>query len=367
MTKNFERIFRVRGWVATLGLLSWLSVGAQPSKAEVQDIFRAGNGVSQPTLISKVEPTYVETARKLGAEGTVVLQVVIRPNGSPENFKVIRSLGYGLDERAIEAVTQWRFNPGMKDGNAVSVLATIEVNFRLLDRKGETSWHPGAMLFAVSAGVTPPIAEEGTMPKPNREFSDESVTLEFTVSQSGSVANIHAIHGSESAAELLTHHLAAWRFRPAMNGNGPVEAIGRMRFVKGKGDDAAKAPLAPPTVSAMPSEPQPKTEEHADSQSRPDDQVYNPGNGVSEPTLVHRVEAEYSKAAREARTKGVVVLRIVVNAEGNVVYPEVITSLGFGLDEKALEAVRQWKFRPGYKNGKPVSVAKTVEISFVMQ
>lgn len=95
--------------------------------------------------------------------------------------------------------------------------------------------------------------------------------------------------------------------------------------------------------------------------------VYSPGNGVSDSTLVHRVEAEYSEAARVARTNGVVVLRMVVNAEGNVVYPEVITSLGFGLDEKAGEAVRQWKFRPGYKDGRPIAVAKTVEIRFVMQ
>jgi len=52
--------------------------------------------------------------------------------GRPQNLKVLRSLGLGLDQKAIEAVEKWRFKPGMKDGKPVPVMATIEVNFRLL-------------------------------------------------------------------------------------------------------------------------------------------------------------------------------------------------------------------------------------------
>jgi TonB family protein len=64
-------------------------------------------------------------------QGTVVLSLVVSDQGRPQNLKVVRSLGLGLDERAIEAVEQWRFKPGMKDGEPVPVMATIEVNFRL--------------------------------------------------------------------------------------------------------------------------------------------------------------------------------------------------------------------------------------------
>jgi TonB family protein len=94
---------------------------------------------------------------------------------------------------------------------------------------------------------------------------------------------------------------------------------------------------------------------------------YNAGADVSDPVLLHRVDAEYSEAGRAARVKGVVVLRVVVDERGNVVDPKVITSLGYGLDENAIAAVSQWKFTPGYKGGKPVPVIKTVEMSFVLQ
>ncbi len=92
--------------------------------------------------------------------------------------------------------------------------------------------------------------------------------------------------------------------------------------------------------------------------------VYRAGNGVSQPKLISKVEPEYSEEARKAKFQGVVVLQIVVDAKGNAVNPKVMKSLGLGLDEKAMEAVRQWKFTPGFKDGKPVAVAATVEVNF---
>jgi protein TonB len=64
-------------------------------------------------------------------QGTVLLYIEIDPNGNATNIKVQRSLGLGLDEKAVEAVSKWKFKPGMKDGAPVTVAATIEVNFRL--------------------------------------------------------------------------------------------------------------------------------------------------------------------------------------------------------------------------------------------
>jgi len=94
------------------------------------------------------------------------------------------------------------------------------------------------------------------------------------------------------------------------------------------------------------------------------DGVYRAGNGVSRPELLHKVEPEYSEEARKAKFQGVVVLNLVVDPNGNAVNPKVIKSLGLGLDEKAMEAVKQWKFKPGYKDGKPVAVVATVEVFF---
>jgi protein TonB len=95
-------------------------------------VYRIGGGVSAPALIFKVEPEYSEEARKAKFQGTVVLYVVVDERGQPRDIKIVRPLGLGLDEKAIEAVQKWRFKAGVKDGKPVPVAATVEVNFRLL-------------------------------------------------------------------------------------------------------------------------------------------------------------------------------------------------------------------------------------------
>jgi len=96
------------------------------------DPVRVGNGVSAPVLLSKQEPQYSEEARAGKYQGTVMLRIVIGPDGRATDLKLLRSLGFGLDEKAADAVMQWRFAPGKKDGAPVSVEATVEVNFKLL-------------------------------------------------------------------------------------------------------------------------------------------------------------------------------------------------------------------------------------------
>ncbi len=94
--------------------------------------YRVGGGVTAPTLIFKVEPEYSEEARKAKFQGIVLLYVEVNERGLPQNPRVIRALGLGLDEKAIEAVMKWRFRPGLKDGKPVTTQAQVEVNFRLL-------------------------------------------------------------------------------------------------------------------------------------------------------------------------------------------------------------------------------------------
>ncbi|MDA0203814.1 MAG: energy transducer TonB [Acidobacteria bacterium] len=95
-------------------------------------VFRVGGGVSAPRLTRKVEPEYSEEARKAKYSGVVVLAVEVWPDGRAHNVRVVRSLGLGLDEKAMQAVQQWEFVPGRKAGAPVKVAAQIEVNFRLL-------------------------------------------------------------------------------------------------------------------------------------------------------------------------------------------------------------------------------------------
>jgi len=106
-----------------------LGTQAGPAKSQA---FHIGGGVTPPKLLYKVEPEYTAEARTAGYQGSVALSVEIGPDGIARNIRVVKGLGLGLDESAVTAVQQWHFQPGTKDGAPVPVLATIEVNFRLL-------------------------------------------------------------------------------------------------------------------------------------------------------------------------------------------------------------------------------------------
>ena len=93
---------------------------------------RVGNGVTAPVLAAKKEPEYSEEARVAKIQGTVVLSIVIGVDGHASNATLARSVGFGLDEKALDAVMQWEFKPGTLNGLPVPVQAQIEVNFRLL-------------------------------------------------------------------------------------------------------------------------------------------------------------------------------------------------------------------------------------------
>jgi TonB family protein len=83
-------------------------------------------------VIHKTEPEYTEEARKANLQGTVVLTTIITVDGIPESIKVVRELGGGLDERAVECLRQWRFSPALYHDEPVSMTITVEMNFRLL-------------------------------------------------------------------------------------------------------------------------------------------------------------------------------------------------------------------------------------------
>ena len=95
--------------------------------------YRPGTkGIIGPILLHKVEPQYSDEARKAKWQGTVRLQLVVDTNGKPTSVQVITPLGLGLDTKAMEAVEQWLFKPGTKDGKPVPVIAVVDVSFRLL-------------------------------------------------------------------------------------------------------------------------------------------------------------------------------------------------------------------------------------------
>jgi TonB family protein len=93
--------------------------------------YRAGSGITAPELLSEVKPDYTEDARRRNLEGEVVLEIVVRRDGSVGNIRLLQGLGGGLDQRAIEAVRRWRFAPARRHGTPVDVLVEVAVEFKL--------------------------------------------------------------------------------------------------------------------------------------------------------------------------------------------------------------------------------------------
>ncbi len=94
-------------------------------------VMSVGAGVSAPVLIHSVQPQFTNQARQARHQGVVTIQLIVDSNGNPENIRVIRPLGMGLDEKAIEAVSQYKFRPAIYQGHPVPVRLVVEVDFRL--------------------------------------------------------------------------------------------------------------------------------------------------------------------------------------------------------------------------------------------
>jgi TonB family protein len=105
--------------------------GNPQARAADGRVYTMSDGVSPPRVLQVVDPVYTEEARTARVSGEVLLQIVVDTEGHARDIQVAKSLGMGLDEKAVEAVGKWTFAPGTKDGLPVNVRARIAVNFRL--------------------------------------------------------------------------------------------------------------------------------------------------------------------------------------------------------------------------------------------
>ena len=178
-----------------------------------------GTGVRAPAPISKVDPEYSEEAFVAKVQGTVVMSLVVQKDGRPTDIRAILPLGFGLDEKAMEAVAQWRFQPGTKDGHPVPVMATIELTFRLPRWRWES--------FSVLSDdiATRPSIVKDEFPPPTGGPQKVFISYFLDVSEQGVPENIRVEKSSdrrwENAAMLA---LSQWRFSPALRNDQPVRA-----------------------------------------------------------------------------------------------------------------------------------------------
>jgi len=101
---------------------------------QLLSVNRTGD-VTPPKVLHRVEPRYTREARVNGIQGSVLIEVAVDESGKPDNISVLSPIGFGLDSRAVDAVRQWIFRPGFKEGKPVRSVTTVEVKFRIFHRR----------------------------------------------------------------------------------------------------------------------------------------------------------------------------------------------------------------------------------------
>jgi TonB family protein len=192
-----------------------------------------GAGVTAPRVRTKVEPEYSEEASRARLQGRVVMKFVVDLNGLPRDYQIVRRLGLGLDEKAIAAVQRWRFEPGMKDGQAVNTFATIEMNFRLLADQSKSLWHLESADFQFPDGATRPSVQRVASPHIASNQSARA-SLSFDIDEHGVPVHIQVASLTDQRwADDALEALRRWRFNPAVKAGAPVGASCSMEFVRG--------------------------------------------------------------------------------------------------------------------------------------
>jgi TonB family protein len=93
--------------------------------------YRPGSGIQAPRLLKEVRADYTEDARQRGLSGEVVLEIVVRRDGTVGDIRIMQGLAGGLNDRAVQAVRQWKFSPAQRQGVAVDVIVEVAVEFKL--------------------------------------------------------------------------------------------------------------------------------------------------------------------------------------------------------------------------------------------
>ena len=196
----------------------------------------AGNAgdITPPEVLYYTDPFYTRIAREQKIEGTVTVQGAFDAKGCMKVVRIVKTIGFGLDENALGALRFWRFSPAKRNGEFVDAIAQIDIDFSL---------------------ATAPRAEY---------------------------------------------------------------------------DDVQNA-------------------------STP---------GISVPTVIRRIEPQYTTEARQARAAGTVILQVVIQTDGTADILKVVKPLPYGLTESAVEAIHQWKFRPAMRNGKEIPITISIEVGF---
>lgn len=222
-------------------IVLWCAVSGAQQQPTAPGVPRIGGDVRPPVLLYRQEPEYSEEARIARLEGTVTVYVTIGEDGRAHDLRIAKSLGLGLDENAIAAVSTWQFTPGTKAGKPVAVQSTIEVNYRLMNDPRE--WHPERVAFTAPPGASLPSLRQAQFPVPAGLQDYASARLSFTVDQQGVPTEIQVDESSDPQwNDEVIALIREWRFQAALDHGVAVESRGFIDLTRGLRPPVAGAP-----------------------------------------------------------------------------------------------------------------------------
>lgn len=317
------------------------------------------------SLVQKVNPVYPEQALQAGVEGDVQLKVNIGTDGRVQSTEPIEGNPL-LAPAAQDAVMQYVYQPYTIEGQPREVQTTVKVAFRL----DAAPLAPAMGLPSMGIGSGPFL-----LTRQPAEYTEEArqakregaVTLALTVGADGKAHDIRVVKplgfGLDEKAIAAAKQ---WSFRPATEDGKPADypttvtvPFHFLPMAPVTIEIARKTANGPQDKKEVVLTPNPTAISTAKSFF-----IVSPTPGVMVPVLVSKVEPEYSDEARNARYQGIVMLSVTIGLDGTMQDIRVKRAIGLGLDEKAIEAVKQWKCQPAQQNGQVIPYAATVQIEF---
>lgn len=198
-----------------------------------------------PFVVAKPAPEYTGEARLAKLEGSVLLSLVIGADGKPDDIQVVRPLGLGLDEKAIDNVRSWTFQPGTKNGMPIAAKVNEEVFFRA--KRSLWDWHLVRARFDTPDGSLRPVLMRVKFPATVDVEENAAVVVGFDVAPNGAPVNLRVVKSSDARwePELLAAIREGWRFRPGTVEGKPAAVPAVFAFVRG-----SHSPIPLPLVPA---------------------------------------------------------------------------------------------------------------------
>lgn len=331
----------------------------QKSKAPTSDY---GKYDVPPELLKEVRADYPDEAMKKNLEGAVWVQLRVSEEGKVTETKVLKTEAEVFNEAAVKAGSQWLFKPASLNGKPVASWVTVPFNFKLMSAKGPTfktrvvrgSDAPELQRDSLEKGPEPIKTVQPSYPDAAKKDKIQgTIWIKVRVDEAGEVADATVEKSDSNLFESTAiDAVKQWRFKPALSKGKPVSVWVTIPFRFALADKEKAEPRPAVTMKTRPVFPK--------NQIPPVENL----KVDKDPEAIEQVNPKYTAKALQDKIEGTVWVKMWVDESGNVVEAMIAKSDNDALNEAAIEAGKQWKFKPALLKGKPVAVWITVPFRF---